>query len=353
MRNPPLTKKEQLGLYYLVRYPDYNDRELAEVTNLKLSTVTAIRRRLKRRGFYYSVVVPKLQMMGYEMLAIGYGRLKDPGEHVDTDKLLRKFSLLNKAFYMCSDPNSEITLNMADNYTDIRRDIEDFQQYFAYHDMLEESRWNTVIFPYRLTSTVNYFDLSKIVQRAFNLNVKLAAEDIVPDKTDTSRLSAKERKVFRTIVTNPEMPDSEIAERADVSRQAVSAMKKRFLSDGLIENKRVLNLDALGYQIVSFVHQKIQIGVPEKERQRLLKRIAAEMPAFFFVTGMTEFVMMTAHRDFQDYTESMTAFSTMVKSSGFSLENPIRLILSVPGMTDVRKHDYGPIIDQMLEKTAE
>ncbi|MFH0816359.1 MAG: Lrp/AsnC family transcriptional regulator [Methanobacteriota archaeon] len=351
MRKPPLTKKEQLGLYYLVRYPDYNDREQAEATGLKLSTVTAIRRRLKRRGFYYSVVVPKLQMMGYEMLAIGYGRLKDPGEHVDTDKLLKRFSLLNKAFYMCSDPNSEITLNMAENYTDIRRDIEDFQQYFAYHDMLEESRWNTVIFPYRLTSTVNYFDLSKIVQRAFNLNVKPLAEEIVPDRTDASRLSAKEKKVFRTMVTNPEMADSVVAERAGVSRQAVSAMKKRFLKDGLIENKRMLNLHALGYQIVSFVHQKIKVGVPEKERLRLLKKISSEMPSFFFVTGATEFVMMTAHRDFQDYTESMTQFSTMVKSSGFSLENPTRLILSVPGMTDVRKHDYGPILEQLLEKS--
>jgi DNA-binding Lrp family transcriptional regulator len=242
---------------------------------------------------------------------------------------------------------------MAENYTDIRRDIEDFQQYFAYHDMLEESRWNTVIFPYRLTSTVNYFDLSKIVQRTFDLNVKATAEEIVPDKTGGFELSTKERKVFKTMVTNPEMPDSVVAERADVSRQAVSAMKKRFLGDGLIENKRILNLDALGYQIVSFVHQKIKIGVPEKERQRLLKKIASEMPAFFFVAGATEFVMLTAHKDFQDYTESMTAFSTMVKSSGFSLENPVRLILSVPGMTDVRKHDYGPIVDQMLARTAE
>jgi len=326
MKQALLTKKEQIGLYYLIKYPDFNDRELAEATNLKLSTVTAIRRRLKRRGYYYT-------------------------EHLDTERLLGRFGLPRKSFYMVSDPNSEITLNMACNYTDIRRDIEAFQQYFSFHDMLEESHWNTVIFPYRLTDIINYFDHSRIVQCAFDLNLKPADGGTAPSEpTDVQKLSSKERKVFKTLVTNPELSDSQIAEKAGVSRQAVSAMKKRFLEDGLVENRRILNLGTLGYQIISMVHQKIKIGMPEKERERLVRRVSAEMPAFLFVAGATEFVMMTAHSDFQDYTESMTAYSTMMKSSGFSFENPVRIILSVPGMTEIRKHDYANIVDQMLER---
>jgi DNA-binding MarR family transcriptional regulator len=351
MKPTLLTKKEEIGLYYLIKYPDYNDRELAEATNLKLSTVTAIRRRLKRRGYYYTVSMPRLQKMGYELFAVGYGRLKDPGEHLDIDRLLGRFGLPRKSFYMVSDPNSEITLNMAYNYTDIRRDIESFQQYFSFHDMLEESRWNTVIFPYRLTSTINYFDYSKIVQCAFNLKPKLSDhEPPAPSEGEYVKLSAKERKVFKTLVTNPELSDSQIAEKAGVSRQAVSAMKKRFIEDGLVENRRILNLGALGYQIISLVHQKIKVGMPEKERERLVRRVSAEMPTFLFLAGATEFVMMTAHSDFQDYTENMTAYSTMIKSSGFSFENPVRLILSVPGMSEIRKHDYEAIVDQMLER---
>jgi DNA-binding MarR family transcriptional regulator len=353
MKQLPLTKKEQLGLFHLVRYPDLNDRELAEKTNLKLSTVTAIRRRLKKRGFYQSVTIPRLQMMDYELLGVGYGRLKDPGEHIDEKNMLSRFQLLNKAFYMVSDANSEITLNIACSYTDLRRDIEDFQRYFAYHDLLEESRWSTVIFPYKLTNVHRFFDYSKLIQREFGINEKESGDMPELCRTGSASLSAKERKVFRTLVVNPEMPDSDVAERAGVSRQAVSAMKKRFLDDGLIESRRILDLDVLGYQMVSFVHQRFKIGIPEKERTRLMGRIASEMPAFFFASGATEFVLMMAHKDFQDYTESMTLLSTIVKNSGFSFENTVRLTLSVPGMSEIRRHDYGPIVDQMLERTEQ
>jgi DNA-binding MarR family transcriptional regulator len=350
MRKTNLTKKEQLGLFYLVRYPDYNDRELSETTGLKLSTITAIRRRLKRRGYYYTTVVPRLQMLGYEMLAVGYGRLKDPGDHLDTKALTSRFQLLNKAFFMVSDPNAEITLNMAENYTDIRRDIEEFQQFFAYHDMLEENRWNTILFPFRLSSLSNCFDYSGIVQRTYDLNVKVPQTELEEEKTGKVRLSSKERKVLLGLTTNPDVPDSTIAEKAGVSRQAVSAMKKRFVKERLIESRRILNLSVLGYQIVSFVHQRLCVGIPEKERVKLLRKIANEMPTFFFVAGTSEFAMMTAHRDFQDYTECMTAYSTTLKSSGYNFENFTRLILSVPGISEVRKHDYASVVGYMLSK---
>ena len=47
MKKPELTKKEKLVIYGLVRYPQLTDKELSEKLNLKHSTLTSIRHRLK------------------------------------------------------------------------------------------------------------------------------------------------------------------------------------------------------------------------------------------------------------------------------------------------------------------
>ena len=45
-----LTKKEKQTLYGLVKYPDFSDRELSEKINLNISTITAIKGRLKKKN---------------------------------------------------------------------------------------------------------------------------------------------------------------------------------------------------------------------------------------------------------------------------------------------------------------
>ena len=63
-----LNKNEKLVLYGLVKYPLFNDRELAEKIKLKMTTVTAIKNRLKKNGYYYTVRIPVLQNLGCELL---------------------------------------------------------------------------------------------------------------------------------------------------------------------------------------------------------------------------------------------------------------------------------------------
>ena len=69
----PLTDREKSVLYEIVKSPHYNDYKLAEHTNIKLSTVTAIRRRLKKNGIYHTIRIPNLQFLGAELLAVSYG----------------------------------------------------------------------------------------------------------------------------------------------------------------------------------------------------------------------------------------------------------------------------------------
>ena len=63
-----LTRKERLVFYNLVKHPDFNDNQISKEIDVKRSTVTAIRNKLKRDGFYTKLVIPNLPALGCRLM---------------------------------------------------------------------------------------------------------------------------------------------------------------------------------------------------------------------------------------------------------------------------------------------
>jgi len=72
MKKFELTNKEKLMLHGLVKHPQLTDKQLSKELNLKHSTVTSIRHRLKENEYIRKLIIPKLQSMGCEMLVVTY-----------------------------------------------------------------------------------------------------------------------------------------------------------------------------------------------------------------------------------------------------------------------------------------
>src|SRR3972149_3058237 len=70
-----LTPNERAVLHGLVSRPTLNDRELSETLSVKVSTVTAIRRRLRRVDFFVARRIPMMHRLGWEILVAGLCRL--------------------------------------------------------------------------------------------------------------------------------------------------------------------------------------------------------------------------------------------------------------------------------------
>ncbi|MBI5001191.1 MAG: MarR family transcriptional regulator [Euryarchaeota archaeon] len=345
-RKVGLTSKEKYCLYHLVRYPNDNDREVAEKAGLNQSTVTAARRRLAEQGYYRTIAVPRLELMGYEILSIGYGHMRELGANPDP----ARFEFMRKSFFMLSDPNSRVALNMSRNYTEVVRDNESFIQFFTHHEMLDGEMWNSVIFPYSTSWIPNLFDFSEILRRAFALRVKPPKPDAARPATGSLKLTTKERRVLAGLVENPDMSDSDVAHKVSVSRQAASTMHARFLKEGLLQTRRVPSLSQFGFQIVSFAHQKINVGMPEKERQSLIAEIYAGAPAFFFASTSLEFAILTAHSNFEGYADWMAAYSQSLVKTSYRFPQPRVQIFSVPHTKEVRSYDFVPATKDMLER---
>ena len=63
-----LLTSEKLVLYALVRFPLHNDRELSDIIPMSMSTLTANRNRLQRRGYINTVRFPRMDMINADII---------------------------------------------------------------------------------------------------------------------------------------------------------------------------------------------------------------------------------------------------------------------------------------------
>src|SRR5512136_700682 len=100
-----LTPNEKQVLYGLVRHPVLNDRELSELLDVKVSTVTAIRRRLRHAEYFTTRRVPMMHRLGWELLKDRF-----PG-----------------LFHVVASSDHLSFLGFAHNYTAARREADDLR----------------------------------------------------------------------------------------------------------------------------------------------------------------------------------------------------------------------------------
>ena len=112
------TPNEKAVFYGLTRYPYFNDREIAERIGINLSTVTAIRQRLRKNGYFRTIRVPMLQNFGCELLSILYTnfnpviplhqRIKITEENIEVSEEL---------FFSLGELEKGFSLSLSENYT--------------------------------------------------------------------------------------------------------------------------------------------------------------------------------------------------------------------------------------------
>ena len=72
----PLTKKEKLVFYSITKYPLWNDRQILEKTDVPISTISSIRKRLKREGYYKEIIIPNFSSLGFSSLSFSFGKIR-------------------------------------------------------------------------------------------------------------------------------------------------------------------------------------------------------------------------------------------------------------------------------------
>lgn len=350
-----LNVNEKLVLYGMVRYPLFNDRKLSDKLDLKMTTVTAIKNRLKKREYYSTVRIPVLQYLDTELFCMINIRFnpsipeKELGEKL---KLLTKHT--SEFFFAAIEGGNGFGLGFARNYTDMLETIENFSMVARAKGFIENigtPTENMTFFPLKNSKVFNFFDFGPILSREFDIHLGDERQELFPSlpKPQNINLSNVEKRVLYGLVNYPDFPDSKIAQKISVTRQVISKLKKRFEEDGIMKTIKVPNIKKLGYQILTTSNHSHNPLTPISDRENGIRMIMDVMPHVLLISGNLESAMICICKDFQQFQDLKTKAYTFYKKEGFLIGEPQINMFSIPSLKILTNHIYGPIVKKILD----
>lgn len=347
-----LTKNEKKVLYGLVKYPRCNDSELSLKINVKLSTLTSIKRRLEKNGYFRVIAVPLLNRLNCELLAVIYTQFNPViplEDRVQTTK--KTIEVFDEIFFSTGEQEKGFSISLSKNYTNIGRINEIRTETFGQMGLLEKEYPNEVIFPFETSQIFRFFDFRRILKNMFSL--KDNSDDIDTGiewfrNISQIDLSNKEKKVYLALIENPNLTTQKIGEKIGLSRHTIARMKKHFFNKGLLKQIILPNLNKLGFEILAFYHIKFN---PHKPPKMSDIEYLDSYSTIFLVHRKFETIIISAYSNFLECQEDKMNKIRFLKENDFVSSTPLVETYSFERMIVIKDFNFAPITRKILDIT--
>jgi DNA-binding MarR family transcriptional regulator len=351
-----LSPNERIVFHAFVRHPTLNDRELSEQVGVKLSTVTAIKNRLKSRGAFMTVRIPQLQHLGCEMMSLNYAHLNTSvpaPKRVEVGRaLLADFP---EIFYLASDERAGFALSYNRDYSTAKSNTERFFRVYSENEFLLSEGYEAVHFPFSQSRVYTLFDCAPLLAADFGINhgpkragAREGSNGANFETIRTVELSKIEKRVYRGLIANPDLHDSSVAKHIDVTRQTVTKMRKRFESAGLIKTVRIPNLRMMGYEVLAVFREHYRPSMLLENRRPAEEEYFEKLPAILRIAGDMEALEVFAFHNFQEYLKVSVELSRFNRAQKFISREPEALVFSMEELFPIKNHVYAPAVDRVL-----
>lgn len=348
MKKTILTKNEKKVLYGLIKYPEINDSELSKKINVKLSTLTSIKRKLEKNGFFRILIVPLLNRLDCELLAVIYTQFNPViplEDRIQTTK--RTIEVFDEIFFSTGEQEKGFSLSLSKNYTNIGRINEIRTEIFGQLGLLEKEYPNEVIFSFETSKIYRFFDFERILKNFFLIEDKKKETNTKWfEKTDQINLSNKEKKVLIALIENPNLTTQKIGEKIKLSRHTIARMKKQFFEKGLIRQIVIPDLNKLGFEILAFYHIKFNPYKPPKLEDIIF---LDSYYSIFFAQRKFETVIISTYPNFQEFHEDKMNKIRFLKENNLVSFSPLIETYSFEKMIVIKDFNFVPITKKILK----
>ena len=351
-KSKELSENEMQILYGQTRFPLLNDRELADRLDFKMTTLTAIKNRLKKHDYLTKIRIPMFQKFGCELMDISYGDAFPKNPKTDMNKVLRESEKSNpRSFYITHGMNQHVIMRVFRHFTEAKLINDRFQRAYSRDRGFGGMGLKQELFPYQTIRKLNLFDHSDILKKAFefgNFEEEMEQKPIIDINPQAIKLKKLEKKILYGLVKYPSLADSRVCKKIGTTRQAVARMRKKFESDGIIKTVKLANLAKLGYTIIVLFHLRMDTNGSSKYPGEWMNKIDEIMTPIFQVADDTQSVHISLFRDFEHFQGSKSElYSHMVREVSFT-EPPIAIPFSITSESLFIKHDYSRAIKNIL-----
>lgn len=358
----PLSDREKRVLYEIVKHPEFTDNNLAERTGIKLSTITAIRRRLKKNEIFQIIRIPCLQLLGAELLAVNYSVYNATAPMEKRLETGRKFARDHKeVFWAMNEYVQSVAFHFSRNYTDILRNIMELEKHHSEQGYLDEGGIDLMVFSFKLTQIHSLFDFAPLMANSFGFpeedeNGNGNGDRMRNDRGHLGELAMSGvpnmtplgKQVYYNLIKYPDMTDTELSEIISVSQRTVTKLRKQFEEEGLMRTVVIPNLEKLGFKMLVFDHAKLNLKVKGDQRNIILHSLMGIQPPITFIVGSSDVVALTVYEDFATYRRSINRFAEVYKYEKIFVKEPKRLLFSLSEMDMIKDHVYSPIVAKIL-----
>ena len=349
MKKFELTLKEKMILYGLVKYPDLTDRQLSEKLKIKQSTVTAIRNRLKEKGYFRKLIIPRLQNMGCQMLVTIYTSFSPLIPLEERIKITGKtIEVFDEIFFSIGEQDKGFSLSLSKDYATIGRINDIRTQTFGGRGLLEEYP-NMIVFPFDISRIYRFFDFAPLLKKSFDL--KFDDEENVINlalrHTKNVELTGTEKNVFCMMVSYPDLSDENIGREIGVSRHTVSRLRRGFENNNLIRRINLPDLKKFGFEILVFYHIRFDPRNPPNMDNNEAA-ILMSGSSILFASRQFEAVMISVYSDYDDFKSDNMKIIQLLKQNGWITEDPKVLSYSLSKMIFIKDFKFAPITQKIV-----
>jgi DNA-binding Lrp family transcriptional regulator len=316
-----LSDNEATVLKSLCLMPWAVDRELSGAIGMKMSTLTAIKNRLRHARAYRKANIPAYHRLGYTLLSVSMTKMAIGDADVQGGGLPGTV-----AAFSARDPLGCFVLALHKGYEDYQALANTLDGIAGSRDGSEDTRgswhhsWYHDIFILRKGYRVVEFDFTNAVNKVF-----------YPDEVDghsAARLDDEPYELRRRIVQKVfwalvEMPGSlakSLAKSTGVTRQSIKKILGKLRKDRIIERATLLDLKAMGMELVAVTMLRIADGGTKKKSQPAPEKAISDIesivrPFWYFVFG-EDHILLSCYTNYDQYMETMAAVSKMKGVAG-------------------------------------
>jgi DNA-binding MarR family transcriptional regulator len=343
-----LTKNEQKVLSGICAHPQITDSELSKHLQVKLSTLTSIKRRLTAEGYYRPLIFPLPNRLGCELLAVIYMQFNPViplKERMETTK--KTIEVFDEIFFSVGEEEKGFSISLSQNYTNIGRINDIRTETFGKLGLLEKEYPHEIIFPFETSHIHRFFDFSTFFQHLFNLpdNPTSPSTPELFRTLSTTDFSPKEKKVYSALVAHPTATTQQLGSLVNLSRHTVARMKKKFFEEGLLETLILPNLKKLGIEILTFTHIRFNLNkAPSTQELAILNTPST----IFFASRKFEAVLLSAYQTYQDFKEDEMNKIRYLKEHNLFSQPPFISTYTFERMQVIKDFDFSPLVRKII-----
>jgi len=355
MEKNELTKKEKMMLYGLVKYPNLTDKKISEKLNLKHSTVTSIRHRLKENKFYRRLIIPSLESMGCNMLVVIYTNFSPLIPLEERVKITGKtIEVFDEIFFSVGEQDKGLSLSLSKDYATIGRINDIRTKTFGGRGLLEEQYPYMIVFPFEISKIYRFFDYAPLLKSSFNIQIKEddSLQNLLYTTKQNIHLSQKESNVYCMLIGYPQLSDSDIGKKLHVSRHTISRLRRDFEKRKLLRKINLPDIKNLGFEIIAFYHILFDPrNHPDMEKEEAYPLMNDS--TIFFARRMFEAFILSVYTDYADFNKDKTRIMQTLKENKWIAKDPLIWTCSLRDLIYIKDFMFAPITKKITGCTLE